>query len=242
MNNPGTRVMVISDLSEMQVRCKVDEADAPLVAAGQIARVYLQSDTRRSISGSILRVGTKGTKPIGRDVVTFETLVLIAQNDPRVKPGMTANVEIEVARKDEALTVPVQAVVYRKRRDLPEELVAQYDQKQTEQNPTEQPHLAEYIRLVFCVEDGKVQPHLVETGINDAAGVEIVEGIALTDTIVIGPYRSLDQLKAGSTVKLAEKPTTDVTEETEQDADEDDATAVAASDADTETTPESENN
>jgi len=208
MNNPGTRIMVISDLSKMQVRCRVDEADAALVAPGQVARIYLQSDTRRSIPGSVLRVGTKGTKQLGRDVVTFETLVLISGDDPRVKPGMTANIEFEVARDDEALTIPVQAVVYRKRRDLPAKLLEEHDQKQEQLDGTKRQHEAEYIRLVFCVEDGKAHPRLVETGINDVAGVQIVEGISATDTVVIGPYRGLDQLKDGSPVKLAEKPGT----------------------------------
>jgi HlyD family secretion protein len=206
MNNPGTRIMVISDLSKMQVRCRVDEADAALVAPDQSAHVYLQSDTRRSIPGSVMRVGTKGTKQLGRDVVTFETLVLISGDDQRVKPGMSANVEIEVARDDDALTIPVQAVVYRKRRDLSEELLAEHDRRQEQRGVAERQHRAEYIQLVFCTEDGKAHPQLVETGINDADGVQIVEGIAATDTVVIGPYRSLDQLKDGSPVKPIEKP------------------------------------
>ncbi|MEW6197323.1 MAG: efflux RND transporter periplasmic adaptor subunit [Planctomycetota bacterium] len=207
MNNPGTRIMVVSDLSKMQVRCRIDEADAPLVAPDQVARIYLQSDTRRSIAGSVYRVGTKGTKPLGRDVVTFETLVLITGADPRVKPGMTANVEIEVAGHANALTIPVQAVVYRKRRDLPPELVAEYDRRRAAQDPTLRQNLAEYIKLVFCVQDGKAVPRLVETGINDATSVELLEGVGLDDVIVTGPYRSLDQLKDGSAVKLKEAPT-----------------------------------
>jgi HlyD family secretion protein len=206
MNNPGTRIMVISNLSQMQVRCRVDEADAPLVAPAQTARIYLQSDTRRSIPGSVLRVGTKGTKPVGRDVVTFETLVVITGDDPRVKPGMTANVEIEVARKDSALTIPVQAVVYRKRGDLPPELIRRLDERQARADAADRQNLAEYIRLVYCVVDGKAQPHLVQTGINDIARVEITDGLTLDDEVVIGPYRSLDQLKDGSAVKRLEKP------------------------------------
>ncbi len=206
MNNPGTRVMVISDLSQMQVRCRIDEADAPLVKAEQPARIYLQSDTRRSIPGTVLRVGTKGTKPLGRDVVTFETLVLITGQDERVKPGMTANVEVEVARRDDALTIPIEAVVHRKRRDLPEEFVRRYD-AQREQEETEdafEQHLAEYIPVVFAIADGKAVPRLVEIGISDPTRVEIREGIVVDDVLVTGPYRSLDQLKSGSAVKLEE--------------------------------------
>lgn len=205
MNNPGTRILVVSDLSKMQVRCRVDEADAPLVKPDQPARIYLQSDTRRSVPGRVLRVGTKGTKPLGRDVVTFETLVLITGDDPRVKPGMSANVEIEVARNDEALTMPVEAVVYRKRRDLPEELCQQFDAQRGEHaDLAEEQRVAEYLKIVFCIEDGKARPRLVQTGINDATKVEVLAGLAEESVIVTGPYRSLDQLKDGSPVKLKE--------------------------------------
>ena len=205
MNNPGTRIMVISNLEVMQVRCRVDETDAPLVHEDQPARIYLQSDTRQSIPGRVLRVGAKGTKPVGRDVVTFETLVLITGEDERVRPGMTANVEIEVAREEEALTIPVESVVYRKRRDLPVELVERFDARQGEMDASERQHLAEYVKIVFCIDDGKAYPRLAETGINDTISVEIVEGINLDDTVVTGPYRSLDQLKEGTSVKIEEK-------------------------------------
>lgn len=202
MNNPGTRVMVVSDLGRLQVRCRVDEADATLVDADQNARIYLQSDTRRSVSGRVLRVGTKGTRPIGRDVVTFETLVLIEEADERVRPGMSANVEIEVARRAEAVTLPIEAVVYRKRSDLPAELVAEYDRRRRAGAAQPSQHLAEFVKLVFCVVDGRVAARLVETGINDAARVEILEGVALGDEVVTGPYRSLDQLKDGAAVRI----------------------------------------
>ena len=205
MNNLGTRIMVVSDLSVMQVRCRIDETDAPLVEPGQTARIYLQSDSLRGIAGDVVRVATKGTKQLGRDVVSFETLVLVTGDDDRVRPGMSANVEIEVARREDALTVPVQAVVYRKQRDLPEELIAELE---TRRAPGDQRRHAEYVKLLFIVEDGKARARLIETGVNDTTSVEVTEGLELADLIVTGPFRSLDQLKAGAAVKLDEKSRT----------------------------------
>jgi HlyD family secretion protein len=202
MNNPGTRIMVISDLSEMQVRCRIDETDAPLVQEDQPARIYLQSDMHNAIPGRVLRVATKGTRQLGRDVVTFETLVLVESNDKRVKPGMTANVEIEVDRQDDALTIPVEAVVYRKRRDLPEDLLTRFDEQRAESDEETKRSVAEYLKLVFCIQDKKATPHLVTTGIADAERVQILAGLEPEATVVVGPYRSLDQLKSGSLVKV----------------------------------------
>lgn len=224
MNNPGTRIMVLSDLSKLQVRCRVDEADAPLVQPDQPARIYLQSDSRRSVSGRVLRVGAKGTKPAGRDVVTFETLVLVDAPDNRVRPGMSASVEIEVARRDQTLTVPIEAVVFRKRRDLPEAFVRAYDERLRAAAQVSQ-HLAEYVKVVFCVDDElKAAPRMIETGINDALHVEVVSGLGVDDNVVIGPYRSLDQIRDGSLVRREEKPadqppaTTDIEPDAERSA------------------------
>ncbi len=200
MNNPGTRIMVLSDLSRMIVRCRVDETDAALVREGQPARIFLQSDTRQSVAGEVTSIATKGVKPVGRDVVTFETLVLITEQDERVKPGMTANVEIEVARKENALTVPIEAVVYRKRRDLSEKILATLAHDPAEDAAVADEHRALYVKLVFCADDGKARPRLIETGISDARRVEVLDGVAFDDLVITGPYRSLDQLKDGSGV------------------------------------------
>jgi len=211
MNNPGTRVMVISDLSKMQVRCRVDETDAPLVSPDQSARLFLQSDTQRPIAGHVFRVGSKGTKPAGRDVVTFETLVIVDGDDPRVKPGMTTNVEIEVARRENAWTLPVQAVVNRKRRDLPTSLLTEFDALVVASSADKRPRTAEYIKVLFCSVDGVARPRLVETGISDDVSVEILRGAAAEDVVVTGPYRSLDQLKDGSRTKQEKPPKAETT-------------------------------
>ncbi len=202
MNNAGTRIMVVSDLSKMQARCRVDEADASLVQDEQRARIYLQSDPQTAIPGKVIRVATKGTRPAGRDVVTFETLVLVEGLDKRVKPGMATNVDIEVAKQSDALTVPIQSVVYRKRRDLPTEIVSAADMLVRETSGKQRG--AEYIKVIFALHDGVARPKLVETGISDETSVEIVRGLKLEESVAVGPFRSLDQLKDGSKIKIDE--------------------------------------
>ncbi len=230
MNNAGTRIMVISDLSKMQVRCRVDESDASLVQADQISRIFLQSETRTPIGGHVFRVATKGSKPTGRDVVTFETLVLVDSKDHRVKPGMTASVEIEVARRDDAVTVPIQSVVHRRRRDLPKEIVAKFDEWQAKLAPEARRKSAEYIKILFRSEEGVAKPILVETGISDDTSVEILSGVTLDDTLVTGPYRSLDQLKEGSKLKVDETKKEEVKQaDAEKDKEKPKSDAVAKS-------------
>lgn len=206
MNNPGTRIMVISDLSKMQVRCRVDESDVPDVKVDQVARIFLQSDLYHGVPGRVYRVASKGTRATGRDVVTFETLILVEPGDFPIKPGMNANVEIEVQRCDDALTIPIQAVVHRKRKDLPENLVAQYDEtKKNLEAASEKRRQAEFIKVVFCKQRGEASVRLLETGISDETSVEVVRGVAPDEQVITGPFRSLDQLKDKAAVKVMEE-------------------------------------
>jgi len=205
MNNPGTVIMSISDLSKMQARARVDEVDVPLVQAGQKGRVYLQSEPDTPVPARVCRVASKGTKATGRDVVTFEALLEILSNDARIKPGMTANVEIEVARSNDAITVPVESVVHRMRKDLPTSVVEAFDLKQADLDVSERVRLAQYIKVVYIMEDDVAKVRLIEPGIADARNLEILKGVDMADRVIIGPYRSLDQLKDGRKVALAKE-------------------------------------
>ncbi len=204
MNNPGTVILTISDLSKMQVRCRVDEVDIPHVKEGQTARLFLQADQRRPVPARVVRVASKGDKQVGRDVVYFETLLEVLSNDKRIKPAMTANVEIEVAEVDDAITIPVEAVVHRMRKDLPEEIVSQFDETQGGKELSERARQAQYIKVAYVMEDEAAKVRLIDVGIADSRRVEIKSGINEGDKVVIGPYRSLDQIKDGRKVKLAE--------------------------------------
>lgn len=205
MNNPGTVIMTISDLSKMQVRARVDEVDIPLVQPGQKARVYLQSDQNKPVPAQIIRVASKGIKPTGRDVVTFEAIMEVLSNESRIKPGMTANVEIEVDRRDDAITIPVEAIVNRMRKDLPESAVEEFDRMQAGVDLSERVKQAQYIKVVYVMDGEVAKVRVVDPGIADARRVELRKGVALEDTVITGPYRSLDQLKDGKKVALADK-------------------------------------
>jgi len=202
MNNPGTVIMTVTDLSRMQVRARVDEVDVPLVKAGQKARVYLQSDQTRPVPASVVRVASKSTRQVGRDVVSFETLLEVLSSESRIRPGMTANVEIEVARKDDAVTVPVEAIVHRMRKDLPPEIVKQHDARRVEEDAPDQARQAEYIKVLYVMEKDAARVRLADIGIADSNYVELKDGAKPGETVIIGPYRSLDQLKEGRKVAL----------------------------------------
>ncbi len=205
MNNAGTVIMTISDLSQMQVRARVDEVDVPLVASGQKARLYLQSASDVPVPAEVVRVASKGTRVSGRDVVTFETLLKVLSSDHAIKPGMTANVEIEVAHRDDAITVPVEAVVHRMRRELDEAVVKEYDERQEKVDLSDRARQAQYIKVVYVMQDDVAEVRLVEPGIADTRRVELRGGVKMEEQVIIGPYRSLSQLKNGKKVALSDE-------------------------------------
>lgn len=212
MNNAGTRIMVICDLSKMQVRCRVDEADIPHVKEGQPAKIFLQSDLYTGIAGHVYRVASKGTRAMGRDVVTFETLIMVDHPDARIKPGMNANVEIEVQRRKQALTIPVQAVVQRKRKDLPEHLVAEAEAARKDAGSvtaSENRRQAEHLKVVYCRNRDKAEVRLIQTGISDETSVEVTSGLGAEDWVVIGPFRSLDQIRHDAPIRVEEDKSRD---------------------------------
>src|SRR5206468_2693060 len=119
-NLPGSVLMTVSDLSRMRVRADVDETDVPLVRPGQPAKIYLQADPLTPVPGSVSMIAAKGkTKD---EVVSFETLIVVPPGTAHsaLRPGMSATVEVEVRRATDALGVPAQAVVHRRRKDLPD--------------------------------------------------------------------------------------------------------------------------
>jgi HlyD family secretion protein len=205
-NLPGTVLMTIGDLSRMQVRADVDETDVPLVRRGQPAQVYLQADLAHPISGSVDRVAPKGKK--ADEVVSFETLVRVQPGSTALRSGMTSTVEIEVERSGNALGVPVQAVVHRRRKDLPDSESVRAWSKRHGRTPGEKAKDAEtrYVKIVFVEDNGVARARPVETGISDEYRIEILSGLGPNERVIVGPFRALDLLKDGDPVIESKTP------------------------------------
>ena len=202
-NLPGTVLMTVSDPNRLRARADVDESDVPLVRAGQLARVYLQADQRDPIEGTVDRVAAKG-KEAG-EVVIFETLVGIDSKHQALRMGMTATIEVEVDRSADARGVPVQAVVHRRLKDLPRTPALRSWAEQHARSPGEKASEAEarYVKIVFVADGAVARARPVETGLSDERHVEIVEGLADIDRVIVGPFRALDELKDGDAIALA---------------------------------------
>ena len=105
----GTTLMMMADLSTMQVRTLVDETDIGKVKAGQVARVQVEAYPNQSFVGSVYKIEPQAV--VDQNVTMFPVLVRLDNEERLLKPNMNAEVQVEVAQRQDVVLVPNAAVV-----------------------------------------------------------------------------------------------------------------------------------
>jgi HlyD family secretion protein len=195
MNNPGSVIGTIADLSEILAKVDVDETEIVDVKVGQNAVVKVDAIPGRQYHGKIIEVGSSGfSKPAQPDVTFFEVKILLDDADDRLRPGMSVRSEIRAASHPKALVVPIQAVVERP----PLEEKGADKKKAPESGAAD-----EEVKVVFRVSGGRAHQVPVGTAISDETKVEVTAGLKPGDIVVTGPYRTLRDLKDGDAVYVS---------------------------------------
>jgi HlyD family secretion protein len=213
MNNPGTVLLTVADLSRMKVEADVDETDVATVRIGQEATVKVDALPDTSLVGHVTQIANSplisGAETQEQET-NFKVDVTIDNPPPILRPGMTADVEIRTARRDSVLAVPIQSVVIRTPEDLkpPETRKkkrggAQADPAEKQAGSGERPKQEE-IRGVFVIVNGKAEFRRVKTGIASDTDFEVNGEIKPGEKVVIGPHKTLRSLKPGQRVKIEE--------------------------------------
>ena len=172
MNNPGTVIMRIADLSNMEAKLEVDETDVVDLAPGQLASVTVDALPDTTLSARLIQVSNYATTTGGQEqVANFEVLLAIMDDISELRPGMSCSAEITTREKSDVLVVPIQSVVYREGREV-----------------------------VFVVEDGVARERPVKTGIADNVNIEIESGIEEGETVITGSYKVLRTIQDGDKV------------------------------------------
>lgn len=104
----GTSLFTMADLSEIQVRARVDETDIGRVKPGQQARVTVEAYPGQSFTGTVLKIEPQAV--VEQNVTMFPVLVRLANPEGLLKPGMNADVSMETDRREGAVSVPTGAV------------------------------------------------------------------------------------------------------------------------------------
>ena len=196
LNQPGTVLLTISDMSVVEAEMEVDETSIPTVEVGQAARVRIDAYPNRSFDGIVTEVGSS---PMPRDetqqqtdAIKFKVKIEIKDPPDTVKPGLSVQADILTGFSALAVVVPLQALVVR---DVPRE----EGEAAASGPPAEE-------EGVYLLKDGKAEFQAVETGLLGELDIEILDGLEGGETLITGPFRALRSLEAGDAVTEEEKP------------------------------------
>ncbi|HWP40852.1 MAG TPA: efflux RND transporter periplasmic adaptor subunit [Tepidisphaeraceae bacterium] len=206
MNNPGTVIMEVADLSKMLVQARVDETDVANVQVGQTARCYVQAYPDRVFSGKVVAVALARTVERGGgqmrfdDAKTFKVEILLETGpQERIYSGLTADVEIETRTHSDVLKVPSQCVLGRPTDELPQAI--------RDNNPCVD-KTKTTTTVVYRFIDGKAVVTPVIVGPSDISHTLIRAGLSDGDRIITGPYKVLERLAHDQRVKQEARPAT----------------------------------
>jgi HlyD family secretion protein len=112
-----TLFVIAQDLTEMQVQASVDEADIGRIQSGQAVTFRVDAYPTDTFTGTVSQVRLQ--PQVVQNVVSYTTVIDVPNPDGKLKPGMTANVSIEIARADDVLAVPNAALRFQPPADAP---------------------------------------------------------------------------------------------------------------------------
>ena len=110
-----TLFIIAADLTKMQVNANIDESDVGRMRPGQTVHFRVDAYPTEQFTGTVEQVRLNPTTV--QNVVTYSTVIDVPNPDLKLKPGMTANVNIEIARRSNVLRVPNAALRFRPTRD-----------------------------------------------------------------------------------------------------------------------------
>ncbi len=190
MNNPGTILLTIADMSVVEAVMEVDETDIPNVKVGQRATVTIDAYPNKTFAGLVTEVGSS---PInaqaaqsGAEAVNFEVKIQVENPPEGVRPGFSASADIITGTATKAIAIPIQALVVREK-------------------PGSKAGKPEEEEGVFINENGQAKFAVVETGLSGESNIEIDTGLKEGQEIITGPFKALREIKDGSKVKKQEE-------------------------------------
>ena len=104
----GTTLMKMADLTTVQVRTRVDETDIGKIQPGMGTRVTVAAYPNQPFDGEVLKIEPQAI--VEQNVTQFSVLIKIANRGGLLKPGMNAEVQIQIANRDSVAAVPTAAL------------------------------------------------------------------------------------------------------------------------------------
>lgn len=225
-NSVGSLLYQVSDLSTITAEVKVDETDIVNVKLGQPAEVTIDAVRNKTFKGHVTEIGQSA---IGRtsgltsgqgsttteEAKDFKVVVTLDDPPPGLRPGLSTTAKVTTATRQDAVTIPIQALAVRMRRELEETdkeakgkgakgtvPAAATEAKPASSASKEKDKSKEEVQGVFVLKSGRAVFTPVETGIMGPTDMEVLSGVKPGDEIVTGSFSALRTLKNNTKVKV----------------------------------------
>ena len=217
MNNPGSLVLTISDLSVIEVVVQVDETDVSMISLGDSASIRIDAFPDRTFVGRVTEIGNSAINPPSQQAagqqaaIDFEVVLTLDASDAPLRPDLSATADVVVESRKQALSVPIIAMTVREKDSAEDANGKESDGKEgdgEEGGEAEEGEMpgsdgepgAEDVEGVFVVRNGTVAFTPVQIGIAGREYFEILSGLVEGDTVVAGPYQRIRDLRDGDEV------------------------------------------
>ena len=216
MNNAGTVLLTLADMSNVEAQVEVDETDIPNVKVGQKVKVTIDAQPGKTFSGHVVEIGNSPIQATGTaasQATNFLVKVKVDDQIPDVRPGFTCTAEITTATRQQVLSIPIQATTVREMVvDKSGNIV--HDDPKAAKRPSTAVQAQELqpgqerkeLEGVFLVKDNKAVFTPIKTGIAGEKYFEALSGVNPGDQVIVGPFSSVRELKDGGPVKVEAAP------------------------------------
>ena len=220
MNNAGTVLLTLADMSVIQAEVEVDETNIPSVQFGQQAKISIDAIPDRTFKGHVTEIGNSPIQAAAgagstTQATNFKVVVVLDEVVPDVRPGFTATADIVTATRTAVVAAPIPAVAVRELvYDANDQIVRAPrtdKRKTTVLDPTA---AAEELKPgqtrketegVFVLKGGRAEFVPIKVGIAGDKYFEVLSGLKESDQVITGPYNSVRGMADGDQVKVDTK-------------------------------------
>ena len=217
-NSEGSTIMTIADMSVITAEVKVDETDIVNIHLGQVGDITIDAIPNKIFKGHVTEIGnTAILRSTGvaasqsaissQEAKDFKVVIAMDSPPDEVRPGLSCTAKITTAVRQNALTIPIQALTVRQKGDLePQPAPGAAPKTVAKLTPAQEKARKEEVQGVFVVENNKAVFHKVETGITGSTDIEVLSGLKESDQIVTGTYQVIRTIRNQADVKIDNKP------------------------------------
>lgn len=202
MNNPGSLLLTIADLSVMEAVIEVDETDIPEIAIGDSASVEIDAFPNQRFAGVVNKIGNSSIVPIsptaqgtGNQAIDFEVRITLSDPPPSIRPDLSATADVVTATRRGVVAVPITSLTLLDADEfepVPSEVIPDSaDQRATRD-----------VEGVFVVEGDIARFRPVEIGIAGENYFEVISGLDPGTVVVSGSFQAVRDLTDGARISV----------------------------------------